>query len=83
MVDEKYLLDQFQSLSVDEMEVMKLVAEGWSTGYIMRVMFLAPKTLSNRLTLIYSKLGLDGLKDVNNRVLSTLMYQKWDLLRKA
>ncbi len=83
MVDEKYLLDQFQSLSVGEMEVMKLLVEGCSSSYIRQVMFLSPRTLSQRQSKIYAKLGFEGRQDINSKVMSVLMYQKWELLRKA
>lgn len=72
--DKDALKDRLQRLSVREMEVLKLVAEGWNNRYIARVMFIEASTLGKHLTGITQKLEVEGDPDRHPRVTAVLAY---------
>jgi DNA-binding NarL/FixJ family response regulator len=48
----------FPQLAPREREVLELLAEGRRTQEIAEALFLSPKTVSNQLTAIFTKLGV-------------------------
>lgn len=58
-----------------QLEVISLVAEGWSNEAIAKRLGLSIKTVENQLTLAYQLLGVDRDKDpVHPRVKTVLLY---------
>lgn len=51
-------------LSAREWEIVGLVAQGFSSAEIARRLYLAPKTVKNHLSNIYSKLGVKGRSEM-------------------
>ncbi len=47
-------------LTPREMEVLRLLAAGWSNSDIARELCITPKTVGNHLTSIFSKLGVQN-----------------------
>jgi DNA-binding CsgD family transcriptional regulator len=47
-------------LSEREREVLDLLVAGRRSNEIAAALFVSPKTVSNQLTSIYAKLGVDG-----------------------
>jgi len=52
-------LTPFPQLSEREQETLELLAQGRSNGEIARALFLSPKTVRNRMSTIFTKLGVD------------------------
>jgi DNA-binding NarL/FixJ family response regulator len=50
----------FPDLTTREREILDLIAQGKDNGTIARQLFLAPKTVRNNISLIFSKLGVAG-----------------------
>jgi DNA-binding NarL/FixJ family response regulator len=48
----------FPDLTSREREILELIARGYDNGTIARQLFLAPKTVRNNISLIFSKLGV-------------------------
>jgi DNA-binding NarL/FixJ family response regulator len=48
----------FPDLTCREREVLELIAEGLPNSAIARRLYLAPKTISNHISTIFSKLGV-------------------------
>lgn len=62
------------TLSEREHHVLRLMAEGRSNQGIANEMRLAPKTVENQVTAIFTKLGLDHSQAGNTRVRAVLEY---------
>jgi DNA-binding NarL/FixJ family response regulator len=45
-------------LSIREIQVLQLVAEGWTPGEVGQRLFIAPKTVSSHMQRIFAKLGV-------------------------
>ena len=61
------------ALTVRDLEVLDLMACGMSNSAIARHLFLSLKTVENRVTAIFGKLGLDNDPDGNRRVKAVLI----------
>jgi DNA-binding NarL/FixJ family response regulator len=49
--------DTLSTLDARELEILELLAQGLSTGQIASRLYLAPKTIRNRISEIIGKLG--------------------------
>jgi DNA-binding NarL/FixJ family response regulator len=65
------LLDQ---LSPRELEVLALMAEGWSNRAIGEQLTVELKTVETHVSRVFSKLGLGDDRDENRRVLAVLAF---------
>ncbi|CAM3849641.1 response regulator transcription factor [Smaragdicoccus niigatensis] len=53
-------LDVLGALDAREMEILELLAQGLTTGQVAARLFLAPKTIRNRISTMVSRLGVDS-----------------------
>ena len=64
------------TLTVQEISVMKLVANGKANVVISQTLFMSEKTIERVLSQVYAKYGLVGLsKSENPRVTATLIFR--------
>lgn len=56
--------DAYRSLTPREQEVMRLLAEGFSTKAVAEKLFISPKTVENHRTSIMNKLDLHGTHEL-------------------
>jgi DNA-binding NarL/FixJ family response regulator len=61
------------SLSVRELDVLALMAEGLSNGAIARLLHVSERTVEATTAHLFRKLCLDASPDTNRRVLAVLM----------
>ena len=61
-------------LTAREMEVLLLMAEGYSNEGICKKLFLSPKTVETHVRHILGKLGIGETSDYHRRVLAVLAY---------
>ncbi|MFS8524967.1 MAG: response regulator transcription factor [Limnochordales bacterium] len=50
---------RFEELSARELEVLCLIAKGYTNQEIARRLFISPHTVKNHVSRIYQKLGMD------------------------
>jgi DNA-binding NarL/FixJ family response regulator len=62
------------SLSEGELDVLRLMAEGYSNAGIGLQTHLATGTVEKRIAAVFTKLGLTERGDVNRRVQAVLLY---------
>lgn len=62
------------SLTPRELDVLELMAEGWSNTAIAHRLFLSERTIETHTSSIFAKLGLDESPDGNRRVRAILAY---------
>jgi DNA-binding NarL/FixJ family response regulator len=62
------------TLSVQERNVLRLMAEGRSNNGVAEVLFLSPKTIEKYILSIFRKLGLEQQGQHNRRVLAVLRW---------
>ena len=61
-------------LTPRELDVLSLMADGWSNTAICERLFLSPKTVETHVRQIFLKLGLGHAPELNRRVLAVLAY---------
>lgn len=61
MERKKKLLEE---LSARELDVLKLIAKGFSNDEIARTLFISPHTVKNHVSNIYRKMGMDDRTQV-------------------
>ncbi|HLS91301.1 MAG TPA: response regulator transcription factor [Limnochordia bacterium] len=61
MERKKRLLEE---LSARELDVLKLIAKGFSNDEIARTLFISPHTVKNHVSNIYRKMGMDDRTQV-------------------
>ncbi len=66
------LLDR---LSRRELEVLTLMAEGWSNSAIAELLSVELKTVETHVSRVFSKLGLSEDRNENRRVVAALMFR--------
>lgn len=64
---------ELAGLTDPQLDVLRLVAQGFSNSAVARLLALSPKTVESHLTAIYRALGLDG-DETNNRVSAVLTF---------
>jgi len=62
------------TLSEGELDVLRLMAEGYSNAGIGLATRLATGTVEKRIATVFMKLGLTEREDVNRRVRAVLLY---------
>ena len=63
------------TLTPRQLDILELVAEGWTNDAIADRLSLSVKTIENQIVLIYQHLGLDRTRDpVHPRVKAVLLY---------
>ena len=65
-------------MSVRELEILRLMAEGRSNVGICERLVLSPRTVESHVRAIFRKLGLDEAPDDHRRVLAVLAYLRPD-----
>ena len=60
------------SLSVQERNVLRLMAEGCSNNGVAEALYLSPRTVEKHILSIFKKLGLEQQEQNNRRVLAVL-----------
>lgn len=53
-----------EELSARELDVLKLIAKGFSNDEIARTLFISPHTVKNHVSNIYRKMGMDDRTQV-------------------
>jgi len=53
-----------EELSARELDVLKLIAKGFSNDEIARTLFISPHTVKNHVSNIYRKMGVDDRTQV-------------------
>lgn len=53
-----------EELSARELDVLKLIAKGFSNDDIARTLFISPHTVKNHVSNIYRKMGMDDRTQV-------------------
>lgn len=53
-----------EELSARELDVLKLIARGFSNDQIARTLFISPHTVKNHVSNIYRKMGMDDRTQV-------------------
>lgn len=53
-----------EELSARELDVLKLIARGFSNDEIARTLFISPHTVKNHVSNIYRKMGMDDRTQV-------------------
>lgn len=66
-----------QYLTIRELEILKLIAEGKTNIYIQNLMFLARRTVGRNINSIFSKLEVNKDRDISARVAVTLIYLRY------
>lgn len=66
--------DPLSTLSRRELEVLALMAQGYSNRGIAQALVLQPRTVEHHITCIMSKLGLEAAAHVQPRVIAVLTY---------
>ncbi|MEU9117888.1 response regulator transcription factor [Streptomyces sp. NPDC048483] len=61
-------------LTFREIEVLRLMAEGWSNTAIAAQLYISEGAVSKHTTRVFNKLGLTASDDNNRRVLAVLAY---------
>lgn len=56
--------DLLEELSHRELDVLKLIARGYSNDEIARTLFISPHTVKNHVSNIYRKMGMDDRTQV-------------------
>jgi ATP/maltotriose-dependent transcriptional regulator MalT len=67
---------RYFNLSRRELQVLELLAQGYSNAAICRQFWLTTKTVETHIRSIYAKLDLPADDEVNRRVKAVLMYQE-------
>jgi len=62
------------ALTPRELDVLRLMAEGWSNAAIGARLFLSERTVETHIGSVFAKLSLDGSPDGNRRVRAILAY---------
>ena len=63
-----------EELTQRELEVLRLMAGGFSNAAICQQLFLSPKTVESHVGSIYGKLCLSGSPAVHRRVAAVISY---------
>jgi DNA-binding NarL/FixJ family response regulator len=66
--------DPLAALTARELEVLKLVAEGWSNSGIARRLFISEGAVEKHVRSIFAKLDLVDTSEENRRVLAVLTF---------
>ncbi len=74
--------DPLSDLTVRELEVLGLLAEGRSNQAISERLSIAGKTVETHVNAIFSKLGLEPAAEDNRRVLAVLSYLRGRMLSR-
>lgn len=74
--------DPLAELTVRELEVLGLLAEGRSNQAISERLSIAGKTVETHVNAIFSKLGLEPAAEDNRRVLAVLSYLRGRMLTR-
>jgi len=56
--------EMLEELSARELDVLKLIAKGFSNDEIARTLFISPHTVKNHVSNIYRKMGMDDRTQV-------------------
>jgi DNA-binding NarL/FixJ family response regulator len=65
---------RLRDLSERELELLALMAQGYSNGGIAAELYLSPKTVETHVRSIFAKLGLPPEGGAHRRVRAVLMY---------
>lgn len=65
---------QLETLTRRELEILGLVAEGWSNTHVADELVLTQRTVEAHISSIFAKLGLHSSREVSPRVRAVLMY---------
>ncbi len=72
-----------QHLTPRQMQILELVAQGYTNAAISKALFLSEKSVENHLTSIYSALGIDSSNpDHHARVKATLLFMSNGTVRR-
>jgi DNA-binding NarL/FixJ family response regulator len=66
--------DPLAALTARELEVLELVAEGWSNSGIARRLYISEGAVEKHVRSIFAKLDLVGTEEENRRVLAVLTF---------
>jgi DNA-binding NarL/FixJ family response regulator len=66
--------DPLAALTARELEVLALVAEGWSNSGIARRLYISEGAVEKHVRSIFAKLQLGGTEEENRRVLAVLTF---------
>lgn len=63
-------------LTPRELDILALIAEGYSNAGICQKLWITPKTLETHVSRIFMKMDLRPAGDVNRRVVAALAYDR-------
>lgn len=64
-------------LTQKQIEVWKLLAEGWTNGAMAGIMGIEVRTVEHHINALFNYLHLEEVRDFNRRVLAARMYDAW------
>jgi DNA-binding NarL/FixJ family response regulator len=73
-LDDDAWIDRDTTIDHRDRAVLDLMARGLSNTAIARSLHISPKTVENRITAIFRKLGVADHPDVSRRVMAVLTY---------
>lgn len=76
MTDQQEHFSSLELLTPRELEVLSLIARGWSNSAIDRALYIAPKTTERHISRIYQKLELPDVPGAHRRVQAVLRWRE-------